>query len=72
MLSVFDQQLKDEDDNHRLEFDEQRVKGDPLLAQVVRRLNRIQQNEEMEQLMTQEDMFAVEQERIIAAAPPQN
>lgn len=68
LISVFDQNLKDDDDNHRLEFDEQRVESDPLLAKVVRRLNRIQQNEEMEQMMTQEDMFAVEQERMIDAA----
>ena len=61
VLSIFDQQRKLEEDHHRLEFDEKLVNTYPLIGKMCRALNRLQESPEMEQLMTLEDIFLIEQ-----------
>ena len=67
ILSVFDQHRIVGSDRHRLEFDDEVVKSDPLLARIVRTLNRLQEDPDMEKLLTLEDVFLLEQERMVDA-----
>jgi hypothetical protein len=68
VLLVFDQHRVVEGDIHRLEFDEEWVQGDPLMARILRALNRLQENPEMEKLMTLEDIYLFEQRELAEEA----
>ena len=62
VLSIFDQSRKVKGDNHRLEIDAKLAEADPLLGQMCRVLNQLNQDPEMEKLMKLEDIFLLEQQ----------
>jgi hypothetical protein len=68
VLSVFDQHRAVKGDAHRLEFEEALVQNDPLLARILRTLGRLQENPEMEKLMSLEDVYLLEQQQLAEEA----
>ena len=64
VLSIFDQRCKVKDDNHRLKFDSEKTKTNKFLRLVFRILERLQGDVEMEELMSLEDTFLLEQEML--------
>jgi len=65
LLSVFDQSLRVQGDAHRLDYaggDEKL--GDDLLRRILRRLHKFQTDPDMERIMSAEDVFELEQQRI--------
>ncbi len=64
-LGLFDQNLKLDNDPHRLDYDSRGAKLTPLTKRMLRELTKIQADPEMQEMMTYEDMFELEQERII-------
>jgi len=67
LLSVFDQTRQVEGDAHRLDYagGDGKLKGDELLQRVLRRLHKLQADPEMERIMSAEDVFELEQKRIL-------
>jgi len=64
ILSVFDQSRMLEGDRHRLDYDSPGAKLDQVLARIVRQLHKLQTDPEMERIMSAEDLFEIEQQRI--------
>ena len=64
LLAVFDQRRKLEGDSHRLAVEEELSQTDPVLERMLRTLNRLQESQEMEQIMTLEDLYQLEQEQL--------
>jgi len=67
LLSVFDQTRQVEGDAHRLDYagGDGKLKGDELLQRVLRRLHKLQADPELERIMSAEDVFELEQKRIL-------
>lgn len=64
LLSVFDQNRQISGDLHRLDYDSKGTKLSPLMRRVLRELKKLQADPEMQQMMTYEDAFRLEQERL--------
>ena len=64
VLAVFDQCRKVQGDAHRLAVDEDLGQVDPVVERMLRTLNRLQESPEMEQIMTLEDLYQLEQEQL--------
>ena len=64
VLAIFDQRQKLKGDAHRLAVEEDLRQTDPLLERMLRKLNRLQESPEMEQIMTLEDLYQLEQEQL--------
>ncbi len=64
VLAVFDQRLKLEGDAHRLAVEQDLAQTDPVVERMLRTLNRLQESPEMEQIMTLEDLYQLEQEQL--------
>jgi hypothetical protein len=64
ILSVFDQSRMLEGDRHRLDYQAPDAKLDKILARIVRQLHKLQTDPEMERIMSAEDLFEIEQQRI--------
>ena len=64
VLAVFDQRKKLEGDAHRLAVEEDMRQTDPVVERMLRTLNRLQESPEMEQIMTLEDLYQLEQEQL--------
>jgi len=64
ILSVFDQSRMLEGDRHRLDYQVADAKLDKNLARIVRQLHKLQSDPEMERIMSAEDLFEIEQQRI--------
>jgi hypothetical protein len=64
ILAIFDQRCKVRGDAHRLALQEDLRHADPLLERMLRTLNRLQESPEMEQLMSLEDVYQLEQEQL--------
>jgi len=64
VLAVFDQSQKLEGDAHRLAVQEDLAQTDPVLERMLRKLNRLQESPEMEQIMSLEDLYQLEQEQL--------
>jgi hypothetical protein len=64
VLAVFDQRRVVPGDVHRLAVEEDLGETDVLLGRMLRILNRLQESPEMEQLMTLEDVYQLEQQQM--------
>ena len=53
-----------EGDRHRLDYQAPDAKLDKILARIVRQLHKLQTDPEMERIMSAEDLFEIEQQRI--------
>ena len=53
-----------EGDCHRLDYQAPDAKLDKILARIVRQLHKLQTDPEMERIMSAEDLFEIEQQRI--------
>ena len=53
-----------EGDRHRLDYQVADAKLDKTLARMVRQLHKLQTDPEMERIMSAEDLFEIEQQRI--------
>jgi len=53
-----------EGDRHRLDYESPDAKLDKILARIVRQLHKLQTDPEMERIMSAEDLFEIEQQRI--------
>ena len=60
----FDQSRMLKGDRHRLDYESPDAKLDKILARIVRQLHKPQTDLEMERIMSAEDLFEIEQQRI--------
>jgi len=64
VMDLFDQRRQLESDAHRLALEEDLRQTDPVVERMLRTLNRLQESPEMEQIMTLEDLYQLEQEQM--------